>query len=142
MWIKHNKDRRFVEDRSYIEFLPNHCIQSLLRVVNNMIFEKSPYNPKGAPRKIYVDCGAASFESSVGWFHKNYPITFDEIHAFEWKQGRFQIPPPSKIGQQFFDSIHFYEQRVDTYDNPKARIMNFTNWWVCTLTCTCLLFLF
>ncbi|GAQ79019.1 hypothetical protein KFL_000220530 [Klebsormidium nitens] len=50
-----------------------------------------------ASRRVFLDLGAAAFNSSTGWFMRNYPVDFDEIHAFEVVPDLFE-PPYDVIG--------------------------------------------
>lgn len=35
------------------------------------------------PRRIYIDLGVNTFESSMCWVMQNYPVKFDRIYGFE-----------------------------------------------------------
>ncbi|CAH1773059.1 unnamed protein product [Owenia fusiformis] len=56
-------------------------------------------------RQILLDLGAKTFESSVGWFIKNYPCNFTEIHAFEVKKKIFIIPEKEKARVKLYESF-------------------------------------
>lgn len=114
-WYNSNGNAMYIEDRSYLNLLANH------------------YVPSSAPRKIYLDLGAAGFDSSVGWFYNHYPLTFDEVYAFEAKPNVFQIPPRQQIGGQLYDSIHFYQVTVGTQDNKAKNVLDFAKWMQETL---------
>jgi len=103
-----NKDPGLIEDRSYLEFLPNH------------------YIPPNGTRKVLIDLGGNTFESSVQWMKDHYPMTFDEIYVFEGEKGLFKIPPPEKIGAEFHKTIHFYEVWLNAIDVPGQ--LNFPKW--------------
>jgi len=85
-----------VEDRTYLQFLANHV------------------NVTGAPRKVYVDVGANTFESSIGWMMSNYPLEFDQIYAWEANSGVTVIPPHLK------KKIFFEEKMVGDTDGPNS----------------------
>jgi len=66
------------EDRSFIKLFPQYMDVHQL------------WNGR---RKIFLDVGASTYESSVVWFREKYPVTFDEIHVWEAEAGKFRIPP-------------------------------------------------
>lgn len=92
------------------------------------------YVPPQGGRKILVDLGAAAFASSVGWFLENYPLSFDEIHAFEAVPDRFVIPPASEIGQHVHNSIRHHPSRVGVADDAATHTIDFATWLVCMLS--------
>jgi len=111
-----DKDGPFVEDRSYLEFLPRHYVP-----------------PKGT-RKVLLDLGGREFDSSIIWMRDNYPMTFDEIYVFEGDKGVFKVPAPETIGVQFHKTIHFYEIWLNTTDAPGQ--LNFPKWMTEALNLT------
>lgn len=38
------------------------------------------------PRRIYIDLGVATFDSSICWMMQHYPVKFDRIYGFECAQ--------------------------------------------------------
>ena len=99
------------EDRSYIQFLTSHIIV-----------------PKSR-KKVFIDFGLNTFESSVAWFWNNYPQyqEFDEIHGFEVNPNIFKIPSgwTKKIEKKF----HYYNTFVDVKGklNINLCIFDFSN---------------
>lgn len=52
-------------------------MESLTRALSSVTnFEK-------ARRRMYIDLGGRGYDTSVGWFMRNYPMTFDHVHVFE-----------------------------------------------------------
>lgn len=43
-------------------------------------------------RRVYLDLGGRSFDSSVEWFLHWYPLDFSEVHVFEAEPGLFVLP--------------------------------------------------
>lgn len=46
-------------------------------------------------RRVLLDLGGRTFDSSVLWFLRWYPLEFTEVHVFEVEEFIFQIPPHS-----------------------------------------------
>ncbi|CAI5510220.1 unnamed protein product, partial [Closterium sp. Naga37s-1] len=46
-------------------------------------------------RRVFIDLGAKTFDTSVTWFLQMYPLDFTEIHAVEANPGVFQKPNAS-----------------------------------------------
>ena len=62
-------------------------------------------------RRVLLDLGAKTFQSSVQWFLTYYPGRFTEIHAFEMMKGVFKIPrhPALLKGAK----CTLYEKKID-----------------------------
>ena len=44
-------------------------------------------------RRVLLDLGGRTFDSSVLWLLQWYPLEFTEVHVFEALPNVFQIPP-------------------------------------------------
>lgn len=68
-----------------------------------------------APRRVYLDLGANSFESSVRWFSTIYPCDFTEVHAFEKDVELFRKP------EQGFDEVSNWRRDVIITDSVRVK---------------------
>lgn len=67
------------------------------------------------PRRIMIDYGTNSYESSVGYFRKRFPgLTFNQIHMFE---SAYKVAIPAGACPECIDHSPVF---VDIVDDPKA----------------------
>jgi hypothetical protein len=120
-----------VEDRSFLRLLP-HSIHKHLCELNKLNHSSGEcerelpldltLNAMLPPRRVYLDIGANSFGSSVGWMKRNYPIDFSEIYTWEEVASEFKKPTPqdativynltADTATRWLDSITFFPTRV------------------------------
>lgn len=96
-------------------------------------------------RRVLIDLGAGSWESSTLWFLHFYPLDFTEIHAFE-KKPVFQPPAPppdsgltplsggsrrrpagegvAPIPARQLSRVKAYQKLVSFLDDPKAGVVD------------------
>eukprot|EP00271_Cylindrocystis_brebissonii_P022849 TRINITY_DN895_c0_g1_i2.p1 TRINITY_DN895_c0_g1~~TRINITY_DN895_c0_g1_i2.p1 ORF type:complete len:369 (+),score=51.39 TRINITY_DN895_c0_g1_i2:204-1310(+) len=53
-------------------------------------------------RRVLIDLGGNTFESSTAWFLRNYPLDFTEVHAFEMVEGLYKIPLKHPLKNEHF----------------------------------------
>ena len=97
--------RRYMEGNTADVENRDHILPYLLG--NYVNFEKFP-------RRILLDLGASFYNSSIEWFLKNYPATFDEIHAFEAEYQKLVIPPNAP---RLKPTIYAYNKFVSFFEN-------------------------
>lgn len=92
-----------VEDRSLLRLLP-HSIHKYVCELNRAALDQRGVECDQAlplrevldvvlpPRRVYLDLGTQAFNSSVGWFKRNYPVEFTQIYSWEVVPNLFVKP--------------------------------------------------
>ncbi|CAI7894454.1 unnamed protein product [Closterium sp. NIES-53] len=102
-------------------------------------------------RRVLIDLGANTFDTSVTWFLRMYPLDFTDIHAVEVETDLFQKPstpplevPAYEINTQsrvrpfgrgpagfpawLMDRVHPYNFFISSQDNHEENTVNVTRW--------------
>ncbi|CAI6005155.1 unnamed protein product [Closterium sp. NIES-65] len=104
-------------------------------------------------RRVYIDLGAKTFDTSVTWFLRMYPLDFTEIHAVEARPDVFQKPNttvpkvlandlgedsrlrpkgqgPADFPQWLLERVHPYTFFVSSMDDQEKNMVNVTRWFL------------
>ncbi|CAI5510216.1 unnamed protein product [Closterium sp. Naga37s-1] len=104
-------------------------------------------------RRVFIDLGAKTFDTSVTWFLQMYPLDFTEIHVVEARAGLFRKPPasrpkvlanglglnsrlrprhegPADFPQWLLRRVHPYSFYVSSQDNQERNMVNVTRWFL------------
>ncbi|ELR15750.1 uncharacterized protein ACA1_379320 [Acanthamoeba castellanii str. Neff] len=91
------------EDRSLLRLLP-HSIHKFVCELNRAALDQRGFECDKAlplravldivlpPRRVYLDLGTKKFDSSVGWFQREYPVEFSQIYSWEMVPDLFVKP--------------------------------------------------
>eukprot|EP01097_Dermamoeba_algensis_P003888 TRINITY_DN2633_c0_g1_i2.p1 TRINITY_DN2633_c0_g1~~TRINITY_DN2633_c0_g1_i2.p1 ORF type:complete len:315 (-),score=77.64 TRINITY_DN2633_c0_g1_i2:188-1102(-) len=127
-----NRNPEDPADKSFFRLLPNMVDVEQLLAEEAKALESVKKGKFRKPRKILVDVGAAEYDTSLGWFRQHYPLTFDDIHAFDTEKDKLVVP--ASLGAEYFVSVRDHSPaEFGLYDAPpfcedNCRVYNGSRW--------------
>jgi hypothetical protein len=140
-WIK---GRAAVESRGHIRLLPT-LLQAHICQLNHHVVgpggcdQRFPLRPTMdlllPHKRIFLDVGGNTFKSNVGWMEVHYPVTFDEIYAWERVPGLFVKPDIEAVAKEYglttsraqswLDSITLHTKTVQPVESDATDLNSF-----------------